>query len=40
MFNTRQEAQRQLGSEVRCKEVDDSNLEKKQSSNRIKVLRV
>jgi hypothetical protein len=28
MFNTRQEAQRQLGSEVRCKAVDDSKLGK------------
>jgi hypothetical protein len=26
MFNTRQEAQRQLGSEVRCKAVDDSKV--------------
>jgi hypothetical protein len=29
MFNTRQEAQRQLGSEVRCKAVDDYKIKNK-----------
>jgi hypothetical protein len=29
MFSTRQEAQRQLGSEVRCKPVDDSKVKNK-----------